>query len=98
MNRLLVAVAIAAGLSLGYLDSRPGWDDAGVTAGLLFIASATFGGLAPQRPWLWAICVGAWIPIFGILERSNYGSVMALIFAFAGAYAGMGLRRAFTPA
>lgn len=98
MNRLLFAMAIAAGLSLGYVDSRPGWDDTGVTAGLLFIITLTLGALAPQRPWLWALCVGGWIPVFGILARSNYGSAMALLFAFAGAYGGMLLRRALRPA
>jgi len=98
MNRFLFAMAIAVGLSLGYVDSRPGWDDTGITAGLLFVVTATFGALAPQRPWLWAICVGGWIPLFGVLTRSNYGSVIALAVAFAGAYGGMWLRRGFMPA
>ena len=98
MNRLLFAMAIALGLSLAYIDSRPSWDDTGITAGLLVLVTATFGALAPQRPWVWAICVGGWIPVFAILTRSNYGSVMALAFAFAGAYGGMWLRRVLTPA
>jgi hypothetical protein len=76
------------------VDSRPGWDDTGITAGLLFIVSATFGALAPQRPWVWALCVGGWVPLFGILAQSSYGSLMALAFSFAGAYLGMWLRRA----
>lgn len=98
MNRILLPMAIAVGLSLGYIDSRPAWDDTGITAGLLFVVTATLGLLAPQRPWVWALCVGAWIPIFGIATRSNYGSLMALAFAFAGAYGGMLLRRVFSPA
>ena len=98
MNRFLLAAAIAVGLSLGYVDSRPGWDDTGITAGLVLIVSATLGALAPQRPWVWALCVGGWIPDFGILTQSNYGSLMALLFAFAGAYGGMWLRRVVSPA
>ena len=98
MNRILLVVAIAVGLSLGYIDSGPTWDDAGITAGLLFLVAATLGAVAPQRPWVWALCVGGWIPVFGILERSNYGSIMALAFAFAGAYGGMWLRRVFARA
>jgi hypothetical protein len=65
---------------------------------LLFIVTATLGALAPRRPWVWALCVGAWVPIFDIATRSNYGSLMALGFAFAGAYGGMWLRRAFITA
>jgi hypothetical protein len=98
MNRILLPIATAVGLSLGYVDSRPGWDDTGITAGLLLLVAATFGGLAPQRPWLWALCIGGWVPVFGILARANYGSVIAIAFAFAGAYGGMLLRRAFMPA
>ena len=93
MQKALFVVGIAIGLLLAYVDSRPSWDDTGVTAGLLVIVSAMLGALAPQRPWLWALCVGLWIPLFGIYNTSNYGSLIALGFAFAGAYAGKFVRR-----
>jgi len=93
MQRLLFAGAIAFGILLGYVDSRPSWDDTGVTAGLLFVVTAILGAVAPDRPWLWALCVGAWIPLFGIYQTSNYGSLLALGFSFAGAYGGMVVRR-----
>jgi len=32
---LLALVAAAIGLTLGYLDSRPSWDDTGISAALL---------------------------------------------------------------
>jgi hypothetical protein len=44
-------------------------------------------------PWLWALCIGVWIPIMGIALHQNYGALLALVFAFIGAYAGMGVRR-----
>src|SRR5512132_1036617 len=71
MQRTLFAVAIALGLLIGYVDSRPTWDDTGITAGVVLITTAVLGALAPQRPWVWALCVGVWIPIFGILGSSN---------------------------
>lgn len=98
MRRTLFAAAIVLGIALAYVDSRPGWDDAGVTAGLLFVVTATLGAAAPQRPWVWALCVGIWIPVLSIFTQSNYGSLMALAFAFAGAYGGMWLRRMVIPA
>ena len=98
MQRILLVVAVALGVSLGYVDSRPTWDDTGLVAALLVLVTATFGAAAPRRPWLWAILVGAWVPLFDIVLRSNYGSLMALGFAFGGAYAGAWLRRAISPA
>lgn len=98
MQRTLLAVAIALGIFIGYVDSRPTWDDTGVTAGVVLISTAVLGALAPQRPWVWALCIGLWIPIFGILGSSNYGSLLALAIAFVGAYGGMLLRRTFVPA
>ena len=63
------------------------------------VADMQSGGVFPEqaasaRPWATALLVGVWIPLFGILAGANYGSLLALAFAFAGAYAGMFLRRA----
>jgi hypothetical protein len=90
---IMQRIVFALGVLLGYVDSRPTWDDTGITAGMLLIATAIAGALAPQRPWLWALCIGVWIPLFGIRNSANYGSLIALAVAFAGAYAGMLIRR-----
>jgi len=98
VQRLVVLCGVAAGIALGYIDSRPSWDDTGVMAGALLLVSLVLGALTPQRPWLAALAVGIWIPLFGILHSANYGSLLALAIAFAGAYAGALLRRAMLPA
>ncbi len=98
VQKILFAVAIALGVSIAYVDSRPSWDDTGISAGMVLITSGILGALGPRRPWLWALCVGAWIPLFGISRNLNYGSLIALVVAFAGAYAGMLVRRAVIPA
>ena len=87
MQRVLIAVSITLGILIGYVDSRPTWDDTGVTVVSLFLVTAAFGALAPQRPWRWALCVGVWIPLFE-MPGANYGSLMALVIAFLGAYTG----------
>ena len=95
-NRLLFVVAIAAGLAIAYVDSRPSWDDSGVTAGAMLLSAGLLGLVAPERPWLWALAVGIWIPAHAIVRRHALGSLMmlvALAFPFAGAYAGMAIRR-----
>ena len=76
LNRALVALAVAVGLAIAYVDSRPYWDDAGITAFSLLLAALLFGLIAPQRPWLWAICVGIWIPIHTIARAPRLGSFL----------------------
>ena len=93
MNGVLLAISLAIGGAIAYVDSRPGWDDTGVTALAIFLSCGLLGAAGPGRPWLWALAVGAWIPAIGITQTGNYGTLLALPFAFAGAYAGMALRR-----
>ena len=94
MTKLLLPLAVAVGLLIAYVDSRPNWDDTGITAVALFATSGAFGLAAPRRPWLWALAVGLWIPLYGIITARNYGSPIALAIAFVGACAGMAARRA----
>jgi hypothetical protein len=53
-HRVLLVLAGFAGVAVAYVDSRPTWDDTGVTAGAMFLFAAVLGLLGPQRPWLWA--------------------------------------------
>ena len=93
MRILLLVIAVALGTAIAYVDSRPTWDDAGVTAAALFLACLALGAASPGRAWLWALAVGVWVPLVGVGLRHNYGSLIALIFPFAGAYAGVVLRK-----
>lgn len=102
MQKILIGIAAIAGLFSLYVDTRPDWDDTGVLAfGILLVCGllALFGF---QRPWLLALAVGAWIPLYGILITHNYASILALIIAFIGAYAGwafrIGIRKSFKTA
>jgi hypothetical protein len=95
MFKVLLPVAVCLGLLIAYVDSRPNWDDTGITAMAILVSCGVLGTLSPDRPWLWALTVGAWIPAIAIATTRNFGSLLALIFAFAGAYTGMGVRRSF---
>jgi hypothetical protein len=92
MSKVLLPIALGLGLLIAYVDSRPNWDDAGLTALALLASSGLCGVLAPRRPWVWALAVGIWIPLVGIASARNYGSLLAILFAFAGAYSGMVVR------
>jgi hypothetical protein len=98
MQKFLLLAALALGGMITYVDSRPTWDDAGITAGAVFMSCVALGALGPRRPWLWAAAVGLWIPLLAIFRSHNFGTLLALAIAFAGAYAGVALRRLLAPA
>jgi len=94
---LLLAFALALGPAIAWVDSRPNWDDTGITAGVVFLVAALFGAISPRRAWLWALAIGGWIPVLGIASHRNYGTLIALAPAFIGAYIGAFLRSLVLP-
>lgn len=91
--RVTFAGALLSGLVIGWIDSRPTWDDTGVIVGAIFIVTAFFGAVTPERPWLWALLVGGSIAMVSIMASANYGALSSLVIAFGGAYTGWLLRR-----
>lgn len=93
----LGALAIAAGAAIAWIDTSPGWDDAGVTAGLLVLAAFLVGVVDGRRPWLWTLLVGAPVPIFEIATTGSTASIVGLFFAAIGASIGIVVRHAVQP-
>lgn len=99
MRRItLLAVAAAFGAGIAYVDSRPTWDDAGITAGVVFLATAALSFVQPPLSPFIALAVGAWIPMVEITRGGNYGSLIALAIAVVAALCGAGARLMFAPA
>lgn len=92
MQIISLVIATLSGLFFAYVDSRPTWDDTGILAGAILLACGLIALIGYQRPWLLALAVGIWIPLYGIFVAHNSGSIIALIFAFAGAYTGWAIR------
>jgi hypothetical protein len=97
LQKSFFLLAVGLGWLIAYLDSRPSWDDTGITAGLIFLMCVVCTVLFPQRPWLWAFAVGLWDPVVAIMTIQNYAACLALAVAFAGAYAGKLLRICLAP-
>ena len=89
----ILAAALAAGLFIAWMDSRPGSDDAGVTALALFAAAGIFAFIADRKPWLYGLAVGLWVPLWGVILRHDARFLLALLFPLAGAFAGWALGR-----
>ncbi len=86
-------LSVLAGLFLGWMDSRQGWDDTGITAGLIVVISALFGFSHPERPWIWALTVSIWIPLHAILLTGDFKMLVVTLFGFAGAYLGAAVKK-----
>ena len=96
-RHVLLAGALLVGALITGVDASPGWDDTGVTVGVILLATLVLGALGPERPWLWGLAVGAWIPLVEVPRDHNWGAVAALVVALVGAYAGGFARRIASP-
>ncbi len=91
-------LSLAGGLFAWWVDSRNDEPQAAVL--VILVVTFIVGFLLPRQAWLWAIIVGLCIPIGYLAARAVgflpstpvepgwYASVIALIPAFIGAYAG----------
>ena len=95
---LLVMAAVAIGLAIGYVDSRPTWDDTGITVSLILLTSSLVAGLSGRRPWLWALLIGVWVPILEFGGTVGAASLIAPAVAAVGATIGFAVVRAAAPA
>lgn len=90
---LLAVAAAAIGVAIAYVDSQPTWDDTGVTVSLILLTAAIVAGISGRWPWLWALLIGVWVPLFEIRGESGAASLVAPLVASLGAIAGFALVR-----
>ena len=102
MQKILLTISLLAGLFFAYVDSLPNWDDTGILAGMLLLASGLLALLGYRRPWLLALAVGLWIPLHDVFISHDARIFVVLIIPFVGAYAGwavhLALRKTLHPA
>jgi len=91
--KIYLFLSVVTGLSIAVIDSQHNWDDAGITVFMILCTSVLFGYFPYRKPWLFALAVSIWIPIWSILSSGNYGAFFALIPGFTGAYSGYFLRK-----
>ena len=94
---ITLVLAICAGILIGNVDSRPAWDDTGVTVLSLLAVSCAFGFLYARRAWVWALAIGAGVPFFEFKTDSIMVSIVTFVFTFLGAYAGVFIQMSMHP-
>jgi hypothetical protein len=87
-----LVLSLLAGFLIAWNDSRPTWDDTGISAGFIVLTAALFGYLSPRWPWIWALTVGLWIPMHAIVLNGDFKMLLVGLFGFAGAYLGAAVK------
>lgn len=106
MQKILLLVAIVMGLFIAYVDSRPTWDDTGITVVTMLLTSGLLTLLGHRKPWLIALAVGLWTPLYEMFLSHQFSLsagfpilLFVLLINFVGAYGGwaarLGVRKAF---
>ena len=109
VQKILLALAVLTGLFIAFVDSRPTWDDTGITAGAMLLSSGLLTLLGYRRPWLIALVIGLWTPLYETYLSRNFhlpGAILfpllVLLIPLIGAYAGwavrLGIRNTVHPA
>lgn len=83
-----LAIALVGGLAIGYVDSRPSWDDTGVTALSLLFVGGIGAVVAGRAPWAVAALGGIWVALFELSSLGSGGPLAALVFSGIGAAIG----------
>jgi len=84
------ALVLAAGAAIAWVDTSPGWDDAGITAGAVLTVSAA-GAAGGVAFWLSALLTVA--PLLAAELPGGAGVLLCIPIALAGAAAGGVIRR-----
>ncbi len=99
MQKILLAMAVLTGLFIAYVDSRPTWDDTGITVGMMLLSSGLLTLLGYRKPWLSALAIGLWTPLYETYLSHHFSlpgvillPLFVLLITFVGAYAGWAAR------
>jgi len=82
---IVSALALTVGLGIGYVDSRPTWDDTGITVGALVLSAGLLAACRPRTWWLTGLLIGIPVPLFNYLSTARLQSGVALAFALVAA-------------
>jgi hypothetical protein len=79
-----IALALAAlvGIAVATVDVWTRGRHQLAVAGVLTVAAAMFGAIAPRHPWRWAIALWMWLPIYGVMSGVSPANQLARLLVF----------------
>jgi hypothetical protein len=77
------------------MDTRPNWDDTGITVVALFGVSCLLGAFFPVRPWLQGLIIGGTLWGFNVAANGSYDALVSIPVALLGSYLGSLGRKRF---
>jgi hypothetical protein len=83
-----VCAALLYGAVLAWIDTRPNWDDTGISAALVVAGSAVLAAMAPS---LWpVIALAVTLPLVAanVAGTGTWAAVLAIPFGLVGALVG----------
>ena len=89
---ILIVIALLAGSIIGWVDTRPHWNDTGITIGLIFISSFILGLFAGRNAWILALIIGLCITSLNYLVSGRFDSAVSILISLAGVYGGVSLK------
>jgi hypothetical protein len=92
---ITLGISAACGTLIGFVDSRATWDDAGVTAAVLFVTALILAAMQRRAAWIIGFAVGVPVVGFNVVLHGGFGSVLAIGFSLIGAGAGYCLGQLF---
>ena len=90
---ITAALSLAIGCAIGFVDSRPAWNDTGITAGAVFLASLGVSAARPRSAWLAGLLIGVPVFAFNVALHGGFASAIAVVIGLAGAGSGYLIRR-----
>ncbi len=78
-------LVLGAGAFIAWMDTRPGWDDAAISAGAVMLVAA-LGAAAGLRIWTSALLSA--LPVVALEVAGGLGVLLAVPFALGGSLAG----------
>jgi hypothetical protein len=90
-------LALVIGAVIGFIDSRPHWDDTGVTAAMVLLSAAVLAGIWPRLHWQLACCIAIPIVLFNLVTTGRVDAVVAIVIALIGSALGRAIGTAIRP-
>lgn len=73
MKKILIGISAVIGLFSLFIETRPIWDDTGILVVGIFLACGLLALIEYQRPWLLALVIGIWFPLYRITVEHPVG-------------------------